>query len=265
MKITQVNLKTKGDIKDFQILKSIGTESPIDNWKIVIEATKNEKDYYELELNGQKFRVFNTPKIFSENKKIYAQDIDDSKNQFILKSSFNNLFLIKQWDAYFQNNENYYSLSSVPSGTKGYIYPIMKNNKPVAVFCQSNTQINGNFQMILYTIDSQIIDEIVALFLINYISLSPDFLNLGILSAKKTLFYSFSGRKNLTKAHIDMLPINSRPSKIEASLWVIIGLLLIIGITFIKPIIVIIFVFVWIILVIINFFKNLKYRKKTQR
>lgn len=265
MKITQVNLKTKGNINDFQILKSISTENSIDNWEIVTEATKNEKNYYELELNGQKFRVFNTPKIFSENKKIYAQDIDDSNNQFILKSSINNLFLIKQWEAYFQNNENYYSLSSVPSGTKGYIYPIMKNNKPVAIFCQSNTQINGNFQMTLYTIDNQIIDEIVALFFINYISISPDFLDLGILSAKKSLFYSFSGRKNLTKTHIDMLPVNNRPSKIEASLWVAIGLLLIIGVTFIKPIIVIIFISVWIILVIINFFKNLRHRKETQR
>lgn len=265
MKITQVNLKTNGDIKDFQILKSIGTESSIDNWKIVIEATKNEKNYYELELNEQKFRVFSTPKIFSENKKIYAQDIDDSNNQIILKSSINNLFLMKQWVAYFQNNENFYSLSSVPSGIKGYIYPIMKNNNPVAVFCQSNTQINGNFQLNLYTIDNQSVDEIVALFFINYMSLSPDFLDLGILSAKNSFFYSFSGRKNLTKTHIDMLPVNNRPLKIEASLWILIGVLLIIGVAFIKPIIVMIFISVWIILVIINFFKNLMYSKETKR
>ena len=119
MKITRVNLKTQGDIKNFQILKSISAESPIDNWETIIEATKNEKNNYEFELSGQKFKVFNIPKISPKNEKIYAQDIDDSKNQFISKSSFNNLFLVNQWDLNFQNNENLYSLSSVPSGTKG--------------------------------------------------------------------------------------------------------------------------------------------------
>lgn len=264
MKITQVNLKTQGDTKNFQILKSISAESPIDNWETIIEVTKNEKNNYEFELSGQKFKVFNIPKISSKNEKIYAQDIDDSKNQFISKSSFNNLFLVNQWDLNFQNNENLYSLSSVPSGTKGYIYPIKRNNKPVAVLCQSNVQINGNFQITLYTIDNQVVDEIVGLFLINYVVLSPDFLDLGILSAKKTWFYSFSGRKNLTKAHIDMLPINNRPSKIEAILWVIIGLLLIIVVTLVKPLIVITILSVWILLVIINIFKNIKNSKETQ-
>lgn len=92
MKITQVSLKTQGDIKNFQILKSISAESPIDNWETIIEVTKNEKNNYEFELSGQKFKVFNIPKISPKNEKIYAQDIDDSKNQFISKSSFNNLF-----------------------------------------------------------------------------------------------------------------------------------------------------------------------------
>lgn len=69
MKITQVNLKTQGDTKNFQILKSISAESPIDNWETIIEVTKNEKNNYEFELSGQKFKVFNIPKISSKNEK----------------------------------------------------------------------------------------------------------------------------------------------------------------------------------------------------
>lgn len=248
MKIIQVNFKTQGGIENFQILKTLKSENSIDYWTVAIEATKNERNNYELKLNGQKFIVFNDAKVISKYEKVYAQDIDNAENKFISKNSFSDMFFTKEQESYFRNNENYYKLSSVPSGTKGYIYPITRNNKPVAVLCQSNTGINGNLQMSLYTMDPQIVDEVITFFIINYISFSPEFLDLGFFSSKNTWFYSFYGRKSLTKIHMGMLPKNRRPSKIEAGLWVGLGLLLIIAVTFINPVMGIIFISMWIII-----------------
>ena len=71
-------------------------ENSIDYWTVAIKATKNERNNYELKLNGQKFIVFNDAKVISKYEKVYAQDIDNAENKFISKNSFSGMFFYKR-------------------------------------------------------------------------------------------------------------------------------------------------------------------------
>lgn len=230
----QIEFKVESENNIVSVYKS---EFPNTNfWTLVLTIFKNEKKNYSVEINGQCLFVHEQPHITPEGCVIYCQN----QRKVFFSTSSKDCF-------YFRNDKSLYSLFLVPSGTKGNLYPITKNNKPVAIFSSSTSQINGKSNIVLFINDLELSNDIILLFCVNYLSKSNELLNLGIFSVHNTLLYTLFDRNKLTKSHIALLPKDKRPSLLERLAWVAIGLIIVIITAVYSPKTLLIFLSIYIL------------------
>lgn len=219
----QIKLKQFGDSSKFTISKY---QVNSDTWETVLEIERDKAEKaYLIKNQEQTFVVYDKSEQISKIEKILGRDSQKNKNRVVMKESAYNfleeIFKGTDFVTNFENNEDIYSMTSVSSGTKGTICPINKNSVPIAVFSQSNLKVNGRFQLELSVADlatDEDTNNIILLYVAEYIAIH-NLSKVGLLSLNATIFYAFNGRKTLTKEHLDMMPLEKRPTKFEAFSW----------------------------------------------
>ena len=92
-------------------------------------------------------------------------------------------------------------------------------------------------------------------YVIDYIR-GYDFLDIDSLSARYRFFYQFDDRSAITKEHLDMLPEERRPSKLEAFIIYFLSAFLVVGISLVSLRHLILFLVAILIHSIYNIIKN---------
>ena len=146
---------------------------------------------------------------------------------------FEHLWEQAYWHGVFQFNLNNYEMTCVGSGSKGDISPVTKDGIPIAVYAASNIAIAGKRNFSLYTENIDEIDNLLMFYVIDYIR-GYDFLDIDSLSARYRFFYQFTNRSALTKEHLDMLPEERRPSKLEAFIIYFLSAFFVVGISLVS-------------------------------
>lgn len=219
----QLKLKQSGDSESFKILKY---EPNSDMWVTALDIEQDAANRaYKIKSNEQIFVVYDKFEQVSKTERILGRDSQKKENKVVVKKRvygfFKSIFKPTYWESYFENNEDVYSMRTVPSGTKGIICPVNKNEVPIAVFSQSNLKINGQFQLELSVADwatDEDINNILLLYISEYIAYH-NLSEVGLLSINVTLFYAISNRNLLTQDHLNILPLEKRPTKFEAFSW----------------------------------------------
>lgn len=219
----QIKLKQSGNSSSFTISKY---EVNSDTWATVLDIERDEgKKAYLVKNHEQIFVVNDKSEEISKAEKILGRDFQKTDNRVVVKKRvygfFESIFRATFLETYFENNEDVYSMRTVPSGTKGTICPINKNTVPIAVFSQSILKINGQFQLELSVADwatDEDANNILLLYIVEYIA-THNLSEVGLLSLNATLFYAISHRKALTPEHRQILPLEKRPTKFEAFSW----------------------------------------------
>ena len=226
----QIKLKESGDSEKIEILKY---EPSSDMWVTALEIERDATNHaYKIKSNEQTFIVYDKFEQVSETERILGRDLREDENRVVKKRTYGfyeNFFNGGSWRFYFENNGAIYGMILTPSGTKGDIYSVTKNDAPIAVFSQSNLKINGLFQLELSVADWATDDDtndILMFYVAEYVA-TNNLSEVGLLSLNVTLFYAFSNRKFLTQEHLNMLPLEKRPTKFEAFSWYYAGLALI--------------------------------------
>ena len=124
-------------------------------------------------------------------------------------------------------------MTRVGSGSKGDILPVTKDGIPIAVYAASNIAIAGKRNFSLYTENIDEIDNLLMFYVIKYIR-GYDFLDIDSLSARYRFFYQFDDRSAITKEHLDMLPEERRPSKLEAFIIYFLSAFFVVGISLVS-------------------------------
>ena len=199
-----------------------------DNWeeKIWIEEKENGKKLRtstkEILLDRSAKKVDNKHNIFAESS--------DGLIKFYEKYTPSSIFEMYPWHTFLSIGNNIFSIEYVHSGSKGIIIPVKNNGIPCGVFASSNLMIAGKRKVSLYITDLKNIDELLLLYLLSFLT-SSDSLEVDMFKISYFTMFAFSGRKELTPTHLDMLPEERKPTKKEELLWYLlgVGLLILIG------------------------------------
>ena len=218
----QLKLKQSGDSERFNILKY---EQNSDMWCTVLEIERDDVNHgYKIKSEDQTFIVYDKSEHVSKTEQVLGSDLRENGNRVVRKRAyhfFESILKGTSWQSNFENKGVTYSIGSLPSGTKGTLYPVNKNEVPIAVFSQSTIKINGQFQLELSVADwatDEDISHILLFYTAEYIA-NQNLSEVVLLSVHMTLFYAFNNRKILTKEHIYMLSLEKRPTKFEAFSW----------------------------------------------
>ncbi|GHU38846.1 hypothetical protein FACS1894192_11400 [Bacilli bacterium] len=222
----QFKLKQSGDSESFKILKY---EPNSDTWETAFDIEQDATNRaYKIKNNEQIFVVYDKFEKVSKTERILGRDLQKSDNK-VVRKRVHNFLKIAYWQSYFENNGEIYSKDLLSSGTKGIIYPVNKNGVPIAVFSRSTIKINGQFQLELsvaaWATDEEV-NHIILFYIAEYIA-THNLSDVGLLSVNVNVSYAFNNRKILTQEHLNMLPLEKRPTKFEAFSWYYAGLALI--------------------------------------
>lgn len=217
----EIQLQLKGNSESF-VLQMKEQDSQIWQDKFWIEQ---DDVCYCLHLGKEDMLIFKNFEEISKRKRLVAKTANSQISFFEEKYS-DHLFDVAWWHGTLQYYQNNYRLRHISSGTKGDIIPVAKNNQPIGVFTASNLAVAGKKNVSLYINDLNEIDACLILYLISYVT-SIGFLDIDALKVRYRLFYQFSDRKALTVEHLEMLPQSRRPKMLEATVWYLLGTILI--------------------------------------
>ncbi|HEN0376716.1 hypothetical protein B8V60_05250 [Streptococcus agalactiae] len=193
-------------------------------WKERISLEKVEKGFFvKSKIANLEYHTNNN---ITSNERLLAWS-DKEPIKYYQKKFADNLLEKPFWHNYLESYGNMFTITFVPSGTKGRISPVYKNSEPVGVFAVSDFSTAGKRNISLYIDRKENIDELLMLYIFTYLN-SFDYLKIDMLEVKYNLFYAFSGRKKLTKKHMDMLPKSKRPTTTEKIIWYLISFIIII-------------------------------------
>ena len=224
----EIQLQLRGNSEGFILQSKLPDD---EHWTERIEIVQEEEGY-RLYAKDVEILVLKESEYISKRKRIVARGL----NKDLIYSEeerFEHLWEQAYWHGVFQFNLNNYEMKCVGSGSKGDILPVTKDGIPIAVYAASNIAIAGKRNFSLYTENIDEIDNLLMFYVIVYIR-GYDFLDIDSLSARYRFFYQFDDRSAITKEHLDMLPEERRPSKLEAFIIYFLSAFLVVGVSLVS-------------------------------
>ena len=250
----EIQLQLHGNSEGFILESKLPDD---EHWTERIEIVQEEEGY-RLYAKDVEILVLKASEYISKKKRIVARGLNKDLIYFE-EERFEHLWEQAYWHGVFQFNLNNYEMTCVGSGSKGDILPVTKDGIPIAVYAASNIAIAGKRNFSLYTENIDEIDNLLMFYVIDYIR-GYDFLDIDSLSARYRFFYRFDDRSAITKEHLDMLPEERRPSKLEAFIIYFLSAFFVVGISLVSLRPLFLFIVVLLIHSIYNIIKNWRNR-----